>query len=93
MIKTIALSKDPLARCTMNLGGGISFALFIYGIVILASNSSQMKAAEIVVISVFLVSEFIIQIQIFACLIFIALLPLLCLGFCFIVCCCKTGNK
>lgn len=55
MIKSIALSKDPLARCTMNIGGGISFALFIYGIVILATVQS-MQVTEIVVISMFLAS-------------------------------------
>jgi len=37
MIKTISLSHDPLNRCAINLGSVFSFALFIYGIVILAT--------------------------------------------------------
>jgi hypothetical protein len=52
-----------------------------------------METGEIVVMSLFLVSEFLIQIQVFLCLIFIALIPLICLLVCFYACFCKEGAK
>ena len=52
-----------------------------------------MQKGEIIVMSLFLVSEFLIQIQVFLCLIFIALIPVLCLLICFYACFCKEGNK
>lgn len=55
VIKTLALSGDPINRCTISIGSGISFALFIYGIVIL-STVSEMQTGEIIVMSLFLVS-------------------------------------
>lgn len=55
VIKNLALSRDPLNRCTISIGSVISFALFIYGIVILATVS-EMKTGEIIVMSLFLVS-------------------------------------
>jgi hypothetical protein len=92
MIKSLALSRDPLNRCTIGLGGAISFALFVYGIVVLATVP-EMNTSEIVVMSLFLVSEFLVQIQLYLCLIFVALLPLLCFFFCIFVCFCKDRNK
>lgn len=54
MIKAIALSRDPVTRCTISVGSGISFALFIYGIVVMSMY--PMKTAEIVVMVLFLLS-------------------------------------
>ena len=91
MIKAIALSKDPITRCTMSVGSGISFALFIYGIVVMSMY--EMKPAEIVVMVLFLLSEFIIQIQVFLCIIIMALIPVLCIFCCIFLCCCRQGEK
>lgn len=54
MIKTVALSKDSLTRCTISVGSGISFALFIYGIVIM--STMPMQTGEIIVMVLFLIS-------------------------------------
>lgn len=71
--------------------GGCSFALFIYGIVVMCKF--PMIWVEVVVMVLFLLSEFLIQFHVFACLILLALVPLLCLFCCVFVCCCKDGEK
>ena len=81
MIRTLALSRDPLNRCLQTITGGISFALFIYGIIVLCKY--PMIWVEVVVMVLFLVSEFLVQFQVFACLILVGLSPLFCLCCCF----------
>jgi len=36
MIRTLALSRDPLNRCTISIVSFVSIGLFIFGIVLLA---------------------------------------------------------
>lgn len=91
MIRSLAMSKDPFNRCIQTIAGGISFALFIYGIVVLAKY--PMIWIEVLVMVLFLISEFLIQFQVFACLLLVVLSPLFCLCCCFYVCLCKEGAR
>lgn len=92
MIKILATSKDPCYKCFGSLGGMFSFGLFIYGIVLLATVPS-IETAELVVIIIFCVSEFLIQLKLFLCLILVALIPLICILVCIYACFCSNKDK
>ena len=70
---------------------GISFGLFIYGIIVLIKY--PMNWVEVLVIIIFLIAEFLIQIQVFACLILVALSPLFCFCCCVYVCLFKDPER
>lgn len=91
MIRSIALSRDPLTRCTINMGSIVSIGLFVFGVVVMAEL--PLKLPETIVIVLFLISQFLIEIQFFACMIFVAFIPLLCLFCCIFLCFCKQKQK
>jgi hypothetical protein len=92
MIKNIALSRDPLFHCTIKVGSGVSFALFIYGIVVM-SMYQPLNGAEMTVIILFILSEFVVQAHIFICIIILALIPVFCIFYCLFICLCKQAEK
>lgn len=91
LIRVLGLSFDPCNRLLINFTGGASFAMFIYGVVLLFS--SPLTVAEYIVISIYVFFEFIAHFQIFICLLIMALIPLLCIFFIIYVCCCQKGEK
>jgi hypothetical protein len=92
MIKTIALSQDPINRFLISVCSVLSFALFIYGIIVL-SKEEPMHSAEMVVIILFLISEFLVQLKMYLCLLLLALSPLFCIFCICFVCFCKEPEK
>lgn len=91
LLEGIVQSLDPCYKCIKCLGGLFALTLFVYGIIILANV--PMSTVEFVMIIIFCVSEFLIQLKVFLCLLFIVLLPVICIVLCFYVCCCGEGRK
>lgn len=91
LIRVIGLSFDPCNRLLINFTGGGSFALFIYGVVLLFTSS--LTVAEYIVISIYVFFEFIAHFQIFICLLIMALIPLLCIIFIIYACFCHKEKR
>lgn len=90
-IQILVLSRDPCNKCITSIGGCCSFGLFIYGIIIM--STLPLHTTELVVMIIYCVTETLIQRKLFACLVFIALLPLLCLLFCIYACFCSNRER
>ena len=91
MIKNISVSYDPCNRIIVSFTQGASFMLFIYGIIILLEI--KLNKVEFIVIMVFITLEFIAHIKVFIVLLFLTLLPLLCILLCIYACCCQKKEK
>ena len=88
LIKGIAFDQNKCSKILMDANSGASLALFGFAIYLLAAEAPA--PVQMVVIIGYMVIEFFTHIMLFACLIFVALIPLLCLLICFYACCCAS---
>ena len=91
MIKGIALNQNQCGKFLLQVNEAASLGLIGYAIYLLAII--PMGAATMGVIIGYIVIEFFLHLQIFLCLIFVALIPLLCVFICFYACCCASQKK